>query len=287
MMKQRTLDLKTHFKLHKCFVGLIRSLCYLNLLKSDVNQKNYLSAASNAYYSLFHLSAAFVYFEPTTKLDIKTELVMPNTTSTNVSTKRMFNTSHKDLPKLVRNVNDDKALLLLQENLDKFRDLRELSAYGPYLQLLSGINETEKTLNFHYRWVLQKTHFDITNKKFVPFTEIFKLCEDGILIIENLLQEYGKFSQSKRQHYNDFQFQLAIHALMPSIPYILAPMANEQIIRDVEKEIKNFIANFNKNDLFIYEHSRHVFEDGINSVIKGEILSDMSVTIHKFGKPEI
>lgn len=285
-MTQHTLDLRIHFKLHKCFVGLIRSLCYLNLLKSDVKQKNYLSAASNAYYSLFHLSAAFVYFEPTTKLDLKTEVVMPNIASENVSTKRMFNISHKDLPQLVRNVSDEKVLLILQENLDKFRDLRELSVYGPYLQILSGINETDKKIEFHYRWVLQKIHFDITREKFIPFTEIFNLCEDGISTIENLLQEYGKFLQSKRQHYDNFQIRLAIHVLMPSIPYLLAPMANEQIIRDVEKEIKNFITNLNEKDLSIYEHSRHLFEDGINAVTKGEILSDISVTIHKFGKPK-
>lgn len=279
-MTEYHIDIRTHLRLSKSFVGLVRAIFYLNNAKSNIKSEDYLSASSNIYYSLFHLSAAFAYLNPKTEFDLQNDVAPMNATS-NTNVKRMFNISHKDLPTQIGNIENNDILKKLQTNLEKFRDLRELATYGPYLQWLSGMEETDEKLNFHYRWVLQKEHFDITSENFVPFTEIFKICQNGLKETEELIVEFREYFKIKKEDYSWYHIQMALYAILPSIPFMLAPTANEKIIRSVENEIKEFVKGLTLKEQEIYEHSRHMFEDGIKKVKEGQINSEIRLSIKK------
>lgn len=269
-----------HLKIVRCCSSLVRSVSFLVFAENDLKNKNFLQCGSNLYYSAFHLSFSLLMLEDST-LKMSDYLVGSNITS-DIKQKRIFDIAHKDLPNRLAKIEGNKDFKNnLVNTLQKLIEMRELYAYGPFMQLIDDEDISEKNIGFLYRFVLSREHFDVHKKPHVKvnepiFTEMYKTCEIEKENISKLVDSFFEIFVDRSKHFGNNQSSMLMYVLPALIPNMLSPLSNKSILNDVESKMNPLAALLGKDPEIKYKRGKKKFFKSAQKIVKkGELLSSV------------
>lgn len=270
------------FRLTKSLAGYCRAVVFREMAASELDRSNSLLAASTIYYSVFHLAGAAIYSDHGIFFDSQTNVISPMGTNLSAtSPRRYLSQNHRGLIRLLReNAKRDSYFGDLAAALDALIDLRELSHYGPYLQMTGATKIEAAGITAFLRPISLKEHARIDSTHPSPFEtteqKIGRLAANST----SLLDLFADFFSRRSKEYDIVE----IRSMFAQLPEILVTFVVPTIPRDAYEgalsKLRSFIGKVDPISVSYFDWGKAAFYDKMIPMIKeGQIPAEVRFTI--------
>jgi len=139
------LDKKRYLKIWRGLLHYTISLAFYHIGKTEHQEERILSASSSYYYGAFHLALATYIIHPKSSFKVKSWFRLANSRKP-YRWRTPF--GHRKLVDEIKNLSasNNDFLAIISDFLNKSRDMREFSHYGPYIEISENPNPRPGTI---------------------------------------------------------------------------------------------------------------------------------------------